>query len=345
MAQQAGTPMPDDGMAGHPALDADAALRAEETEEAEDSAEPAADDDRTEPEAQAGAEEGTEEEPSLRFRNQEEAERAHAEAERRMHEATEERALTQRRLDLLEAELLAVRRTQETRPAEPEPALVPAPEPLDVKDLRRKAYRRIEALDPDADDFEERRLDILAETDAQIDTHRAAVHEARMRQIAQEENRQSLERFRTETSQQTDAERKSTKLLDRAAAAGLDVATPTSDNPLGGLHLQELQAAVDQGLYPATADEDTAIQAVIDVVAKRHRITPGPPRKAPDKANGKALEISPETQESTRRVQAQQAPMERAGPGRPTPAPRDEDTRPMTMDEILERTMQPRSVQ
>lgn len=282
-------------------------------------------------------------EPTHRFSSWEESERAHSEAEHSLQEVNRHNQWLQQRLDALEAE----RQTPEPAP-EPEPEPEPIPE-FDAREAWATAMRRVEQLDPEAADYEEQRVGIMAEAEQQvfqainqtITAQTTREREALRREI-REEMQQQLQQQESQRTVQSEADRKREKLLRMATEAGLDVAEPTSDNQLGGLHFNELDYAVRNGLYPQDADEDGAMQAVINLIASRHGITPG--QSAPELESEPAPDPSASVPADVQRTQALNQPMERNGPIRTAPTPSDEDVQPATMDDVVNRIMQPRMI-
>lgn len=275
--------------------------------------------------------------PTPRFATQEEAERAHREAEQRMHQSTQEAASLRRYVETLELRL----RDLEAHPGHPgaeQPHAQPAaaPQPLNIRERLKQAYQDASALDPDAEHYYQQQQDILVNAQAEILENLLAqprLTEEQITQKIQQGVRQAQQDWQRQTQQQTDSARQTQKLLDAATAAGLDVRPPPDDGRgFAGLHYQDLMLAVAQDMYPADATEDQAIAHVVNLVRDRWGLqAPG------TQANG----INPPTlQQSARQAQTHQAPLERSGMGRPAASP--QQAHPMSMSEAIEGTLRPR---
>jgi hypothetical protein len=262
-----------------------------------------------------------------------------------MREHSQEAEWLQQRLDQIEADYQRLQDMQAQPPAvvtDPTPP-PPPPPTFNAKEHWANAFRRIEQLDPDAADYEDQRLDIMATAQDEANNRIFEAVDMRTEQRIQQETSQALESFRQETQemiqnqhQANDLERKRAKLLQRATEAGLDVAPPDPENRFGGRHLHDLQVAVDNSLYPSDADEDTAMSAVIKLVADRHGVVPPLADAQPP--------ATPTDNDDIRRTQALNTPMERTGPGRTAPTPPPEEVEPATLDDVVKRTLEPRMV-
>ena len=277
-----------------------------------------------------------------RYASLEEADRAAVEAQRRMQEAAEEAAYWRRRAVELEQRPQPV-------PTTPEPPTTPQPTPaaFDPKAHFQQAYQRMAELDPTADEYEVRQQAIFTEAlegaFRQYEQHSQLSLqqiEQRVQQAAEAAARQVV----TQERQQTHQDSLRGRLLSYATEHGLDVRAPSGSDPFGGRHYNDLMHAVNNNLYPADANEDTAIAAVVDVVRNRWGInTPltgatapngaAPPVASPARPAGGLPPSSPSSAPA-----ATFSPMERSGPGRPAETPTEMDVRGYTLSEVLERS-------
>ena len=282
--------------------------------------------------------------PRFRHQSHEEAERAYDEAQRKITEETQRRTALEREAELYRQQALLLEqqlRERTTSAPAPEHEATPAPAAFSAKDHFRQAYENMGRVNPQAEDFEAQQqavfIDALdqafarlaqttALTDAQITAKiTAGIETARAQDRAQSE---------TQTRQQRIYE----KLKIEGEKHGLDMASPTTENVMGGAHFAPAQYIIDRQLYPADADEDAAIAAVVAQVQQRYGSTT--PSGSPPPSNGARPEASPPT--SAQRAQALNTPMERSGMGRSSNAPDDMDTKSMTISEMLSRSMRSR---
>lgn len=270
---------------------------------------------------------------TLRYTTHEEAERAAEEARTRMHEAATEAAEWRRRYLEQEDRL---RQQPVTPPEPPHPPAPPVPA-FNAREHFRQAYKRIDALDPTAEEYEAQQQEILVEAQAEaferIGRQQPTLTPEEIERRATAAAESVVQRAESVHMQRTEQERLTAKLLGYAREHGLDVTPPTEQDPFGGRHYEDLMKAVTRNMYPADADEDHAIAAVTDVVRQRWGIEAAPP------ANGTPPGATTTPPPRPSAAEAPLVPMERAGVGR-TSAPQDDlDARPMKLDELLERSM------
>jgi hypothetical protein len=256
-----------------------------------------------------------------------------------MHQSTQEAATLRRYVESLEGRLRDLEApTGQTRTEQPPAQPQPTPQPINVRERLKRAYQEASALDPEADNYYQQQQDILVNAQAEILENLLAqprLTEEHITQRIQQGITQAQQDWQRQTQQQTATERQTRKLLDAATAAGLDVRPPPEDGRgFAGLHYQDLMFAVAHDMYPAQATEDEAIAHVVTLVRERWGVTaPGttPP------SNGTT---PPAVQQSARQAQTQQAPLERAGMGRPAASP--QQAQPMSMSQAIEGTLRPR---
>lgn len=269
--------------------------------------------------------------PARRFASQEEAERAHREAEQRMHQSTQEAAALRRHVEQVE---LRLRELETSRPQEQPPSAAP-PTQINIRERLKAAYTEASNLDPDADNYYQRQQDILVNAQAEILENLLSstrLTEEQISQRIQQGVQQAQADWQRQTQQQTDAQRQTQKLLDAATAAGLDVRPPPDDGRgFAGLHYNDLMFAVANDMYPADATEDQAIAHVVTLIRERWGVsTPGATNHA---ANGATPPQTPSTTPT-------HAPLERSGMGRPAVSP--QQAQPMSMSEAIDATLRPR---
>lgn len=141
----------------------------------------------------------------FRFRSQEEAERAEQQAKQRMHEATTETAAERRRREELERELAELRQKLATPQTPPAPTRKPG-------ETLKQYVARVRALDPDAEDYDERYAEVWEEGIRQFVGHDIEqVIEQRGTEVAQRIIEQRLKDYEqqqaTQQRQKTDQER------------------------------------------------------------------------------------------------------------------------------------------
>ena len=317
--EESTTIVPASGMTGHPAED-------QMLEEAT---------------APSGDETPLAERPAPRFKYQthEAAEAAYAEAERKMGEEAQRRAQLEREVELYRQHAALLEQQVHRAHTVEAPLLAPSQD-FNAKEHFAQAYQRMGQLNPAAEDFEAQQQAIFVEA---LDTafsrlrHTTALTEAQI--VARiDASVQTLLATRDQQAiQQTERERLMTKLQAHATANGLDVTPPDEANPLGGAHYHDIMLAVDRNLYPQDADETAAIAAVVNLVKTRRGVTTTAPAGSPP--NHGVIPANPSPRTAAQRAQALNTPMERSGMGRPQNAPAEEDTRSMSISEMLERSL------
>lgn len=280
--------------------------------------------------------------PRLKYQSHEEAERAYAEAERKMQEEAQRRAFLEREVELYRQHAALLERQAQTVDAPPQTtAPATAPAPFDPKEHFRKAYDKMAQLNPTTEDFEAQQQTVFIDALDEAFRHLSsttALTDAQVTARIQAEIATALEGQSQQVRQQTERERIQGKLTKYATDHGLDMAAPEETNPLGGAHYHDVMRAVEQNLYPADADEDAAIAHVVNLVRERRGVTAAPTTPGSPPPNG-ARPVNPSPPSTTQRAQALNTPMERSGMGRPHNAPEEMDTRSFSLSEMLERSL------
>jgi len=263
---------------------------------------------------------------SFKYANQEEAEKAALEAAGRFTQISQEAADLRRQLEEASSEPQPL-----TSPPVPANPVMEIPTVDEVKSMFMQGYKKTRVLDPNLENFEEEQTGVLSQSQAEtiIDLF-APVYEALNRpaqqQLFPESQVNEIINARMEEERQI---RVDAELYTMATNEGLDVSPRTPENPRGGAHLPEFEAAraVDQH---KRGQEREAMISVIGEVKKRYGITGQPQDPA-----------TPPIAQPT----LPPAPMERAGQGRPAGAETNVmDERPMHISELLELSQGSRTI-
>ena len=180
--------------------------------------------------------EGEEAPAGPRFKSQDEAEKAHAEAERRMTEATTETATLKREVTELKQKLEAAPKTPEKLAEEKPVVTAPTNEERMAKIVEATkaanaaAVPKLRALDPDDPDYEQKYADIQTEITAalakallEVSISPASLSREEVEQIYQDK----LDAGRKK-DEAAEATRLETKAKDMAIKSGLDLNDPES---------------------------------------------------------------------------------------------------------------------
>ena len=168
-----------------------------------------------------------------KYKNQEEAERAHAEAERKMHEATTKTADIERERDELKQRLEAAEKPPE-KPVEEVKALTDAERKAKLKEVakiaNKKAVAAIKQLDDTDPEYDDQVADAWAEANAdallQAGIGASTLNQVELDKLIDqkiEAKEQASKAARDEEDKKTAAQKAWDKALDAAEEAGLAV--------------------------------------------------------------------------------------------------------------------------
>ena len=260
-----------------------------------------------------GEEAPTKEEPPAgpRFKSQDEAEKAHAEAERRMTTATTETADTKKALEKAQQELEDLRK--QTKPPEEKPVVtVPTNEERmakiveATKTANAAAIPKLRALDPDDPDYEQKYADIQTEITAalakallEVSISPASLSREEVEQIYQDK----LDAGRKK-DEAAEATRLEVKAKDMAIKSGLDLADPES---VDSIVWDRMKGQIPDEVY-AKGTLEAQVEWVIAEVRKR---------------TGKAALSDAERAEAARIAQENNQPLGKGGL-KPKPQPKQE---------------------
>lgn len=216
-------------------------------------------------------------EPSTRFKykSQEEAERAYTEAQRRMHEATAEAAAIRKRQEELEHELEALRQSRQQAPQAPQ---APARKPGETL----KAYvARVRALDPDAEDYDERYAEIWEEGMRQfiapdIEQLIEQRGEAVAQRIVEQRFKDFEQRQTTQQRQKTEQERFLEEVALEAKSMGLDLG-PEGDPDVVDFFWTVAAKRADERQWDDSATMRDKIAFAVERTKRFAGVTPAPP--------------------------------------------------------------------
>ena len=257
--------------------------------------------------AKEGEEPPKKEEPPAgpRFKSQEEAEKAHAEAERRMTVATTEAADERKAREKLELELEELR-LQQTKPPEKkeEKPVVAAPTDDErmakiteaTKAANRAALPKLRALDPDDPDYEEKYSDLMTEINAatvkallEVGISTASLTREEVEQIYQDK----LDADR-QKGEATEAARVETKAREIGVKLGLTLDDPESAD---AIIWDRYKSKIPQEVF-----DKNSLEAQVEWVAAAVR-----------KVTGKAALTKAEKEEAARIAQENNQPLGRGG--------------------------------
>ena len=237
-----------------------------------------------------------------RFKSQEEAEKAHLEAERRMTTATTEAAELKRQNAELQKKLEAVEKPPE-KPVEEKPVIT-APTNEDrmvkiveaTKAANAAAVPKLRALDPDDPDYEQKYADIQTEITAalakallEVSISPASLSREEVEQIYQDK----LDAGRKK-DEAAEATRLETKAKDMAIKAGLDLSDPES---VDSIVWDRMKGQIPEEVY-AKGTLEAQAEWVIAEVRKR---------------TGKVALTEAERQEAARIAQENNQPLGKGG--------------------------------
>lgn len=154
--------------------------------------------------------------PKFKYRSQEEAEKAYREAERRMHQATTEKAALQKELEELKARLAALEQEKEKKS--------PSPPPNQDEIVQRliDINNRIDDLDPFDPDYPQAKAKLEVEKALMLDAYRGAQSLPSPDKIG-ELVRQELQAREQELAKQRELEDLANRVNRLATSFGLDM--------------------------------------------------------------------------------------------------------------------------
>ena len=247
-----------------------------------------------------------------RFKSQEEAEKAHAEAERRMTVATTEAAGERKAREKLERELEDLRaKPPEVKEEKP---VVAAPTDDErvakiaeaTKAANRVAVPKLRALDPDDPDYEQKYADIQAEITAalakallEVSISPASLSKEEVKQIYQDEL--TADRKKGEA---TEAARVETTAKEMGIKLGLTLDDPESAD---AIIWDRYKSKIPQEVF-----DKNSLEAQVEWVAAAVR-----------KVTGKAVLTEAEKEEAARKTQENNQPLGRGGV-KPKPSTKQE---------------------
>jgi hypothetical protein len=251
-----------------------------------------------------------------RFKSQEEAEKAHAEAERRMHEATTKEAEERKARETLQREVDELKAQQAKPPEEKkeEKPVVTAPTNEErmakiveaTKTANAAAVPKLRALDPDDPDYEQKYADIqteitsaLAKALLEASISPASLSREEVEQIYQEKLDADREKGKVAEGARLEA-----KAKEMAIKSGLDLADPES---VDSIIWDRMKGQIPDEVY-AKGTLEAQVEWVTAEVRKR---------------TGKAALSEAEKEEAARITQENNQPLGKGGL-KPKPQPKQE---------------------
>ena len=280
-----------------------------------------------EEEAKSGEEAPKKEEPPIgpRFKSQEDAEKAHAEAERRMHEATTKEAEERKAREKAERELEELRQAQaklpEKKPEEKPVVKAPTEEERTAKiseaakTANLAAMPKLRSLDPDDPDYEEKYAAIMTDINVAIGKALLEVSIAPSSLTREEVEKIYEERAKTEREKVEAAEagRIEIRAKEMGVKAGLSLDDPESAD---SIIWDRFKTQIPQEVY-----DKNSLEAQVEWVTNKVR-----------SITGKVALTVAEKEEAARKIQEDNQPLGRGGV-RPKPAVNPKDETPGSLAE------------
>ena len=248
-----------------------------------------------------------------RFKSQEEAEKAHAEAERRMHEATTKEADERKAREALQREVDELR-AQQAKPPEIKESVVAAPTNDErvakiaeaMKAVNRVAVPKLRALDSNDPDYEQQYADIqteittaLAKALLEVNISPASLSKEEVKQIYQDELTAARQK-----GEATEAARVETTAKEMGIKLGLTLDDPESAD---SIIWDRYKSRIPQEVF-----DKNSLEAQVEWVASAVR-----------KVTGKAALSEAEKEAIARKTQENNQPLGRGGV-KPKPSTKQE---------------------